>query len=297
MIKRKLIIETLILFVLLLSTCIAEAAAGTSTAKWTVTQYAGSEDVQSMFYTVKDQKGRLAVIDGGWNDHARKVLNVIRENGGTVEAWIVTHPHPDHVGALNEILRSGLAGEIKIKKIITVKVDEEYYKKTAKASDSYSTYTDFKRLSKNIKTVYVKENDVLDLLGLRMKVISAWSTDLRKYTGRICNYGSLMFRIDGKKDSMLFCADVMKKVEAPIIKNHKADLAATYVQCGHHGNRGLSTTFYDNVKAKGAFFDAPSFITGDRTGTYSAPELIKYFRGKGTKLYLWSGGRNTVTIR
>ncbi|MDO5702653.1 MAG: MBL fold metallo-hydrolase [Lachnospiraceae bacterium] len=272
-------------------------AASSGQSTWTVTQYAGSKNYQSMFYTIRDQKGRLAVIDGGWEDNADSVLRVIEENGGTVDAWIITHPHPDHVGALNGILRRGLTNRIRIKKIITVSVDEAYYKKTAKAHDSFSTYTDFKNLSKNIKTVYVRENDTLDLLGLKMKVLNAWSKDLRKYTSSICNCGSMMFRLDGKKTSMLFCADVMKKVEASIIKKHGADLAATYVQCSHHGNHGLSKTFYDYVKAKGAFIDAPSFMTEDKTGTYTTPELIQYFKDKGTKLYLWNKTRNSVTIR
>ena len=43
------------------------------------------------------------MIDGGWTEDAMAVKDIIKSQGGIVDAWILTHPHQDHIGAFNEI--------------------------------------------------------------------------------------------------------------------------------------------------------------------------------------------------
>ena len=265
-------------------------------AKWKVTQYAGKSGNQSMFYTITDSRGRLCIIDGGWRSDAGQVRNIIRKHKNKVHVWIITHPHPDHTGAFNSIMESG---KIKVDKIYTIKVNKKLYKKTAAWYDEYEEFEAFEKICKKHKkkVTYFKENDTADLLGLKMKVFSVWDSSLKKYTHNLCNYGSLVFRVEGKKDSMLFCSDVEKKVEKKILEKHKKELYSTYVQCGHHGNWGLSKKFYKYVNAKGAFFDAPKWITEDHSGTYDAPMMIKFFKKRKTKVFLWKNAPNRVTLR
>ena len=73
-------------------------------SSWKVTQYGSDSDFQqSMFYTIKGSNGKLIVIDGGWDYDAKRVRDTIKKLGGKVNLWIITHPHPDHVGAFNQI--------------------------------------------------------------------------------------------------------------------------------------------------------------------------------------------------
>ena len=68
-------------------------------SSWKVTQYGSDSDFQqSMFYTIKGSNGKLIVIDGGWDYDAKRVRDTIKKLGGKVNLWIITHPHPDHVG-------------------------------------------------------------------------------------------------------------------------------------------------------------------------------------------------------
>jgi len=270
--------------------------AATDSVEWTVTQYGiSATGSQRMFYTIKSDTGKLVVIDGGWEDDAAEVTRVINANGGHVDAWIITHPHPDHVGTFNAIMSSSAASLIRVDRIYTTKVNTATYKATAHEWDDYSSYEKFSRITASLSNVtYLKEGDTLDLIGLDMKVYHAWDSNVDALTGNLCNNGSLMFKISGDSTSMLFCSDTEKVMEK-YIKKYTADMNSTYIQLGHHGNRGLTKSFYASFSPKGVFADAPGYILDDTSGTYDAPELMSYL--SGVTIYRADKAPNRVVLR
>lgn len=268
---------------------------------WKVTEYATVTPNQCMFYTVEDSRGRLAVIDGGFEEDADQVLSVIRAHGNHVYDWIITHPHPDHVGALNAILTQqseGKLSDVVIDHIYTTKVNKKRYEETAHDYDGIDAFEKFYNLTNGRRELrYLEENDEEDILGLKMKVLHAWDSHVDELEQNLCNDGSLMFVLSGSKNRILFCGDTQKEMEQYIIPAHKSELKADYVQCGHHGNWGLSTDFYDIVSPRAAFMDAPSSILDDSTGTYDAPQLKQYFQNHGVTVFSLSDAPNMVEIK
>jgi len=59
--------------------------------------------------------GKVAVMDGGVKEETIYLRGFLAALGNKVDVWFVSHPHSDHVGALNEILKA--PGELKIGKI------------------------------------------------------------------------------------------------------------------------------------------------------------------------------------
>ena len=91
--------------------------------KYTVTQYQDPEGYQCMSYTIESTDGGLVVVDGGraWQS---ELVNVIKEKGGKVDAWIITHPHDDHCGVLCSILAAEWdKTEIEIDRILLGQLD------------------------------------------------------------------------------------------------------------------------------------------------------------------------------
>ena len=295
--RAVLLTAALLLFLGLFSRCEAFAAK-TAARTWKVTQY-GHRDArqQYMFYTIRSSTGKLLVIDGGWTYNADYVRGVIGSLGNRVDGWIITHPHPDHVGALNEILQNNYT-KIRIGKIYTTRVRVKQYKATQQPWDEYDCFKTFCKLTRNSKKlVYLKEGDELNLTGLRVRVLNAWDKTIDQLSKDQCNHGSLCFKLEGKKRSMLFCGDVGTPRQKRHLKKYKKILPSDYVQCAHHGNWGLTAAFYKTVSPKRAFFDAPRWITEDTTGKYDAPQLIAYFRANGVKvLPFGTSGSNSVTL-
>lgn len=265
---------------------------------WTVTQYGSDEGNQKMFYAITNSKHELLLVDGGWDTDAELVRSVIDEHNGHVNAWIITHPHPDHCGAFNAIMAANTDGSVVVDKIYSTRVNRRRYEETARDFDVIEAYEIFDTLTKDAdNVVYLEEGDAFDVIGLTGSVLHAWDSHVDALSVNLLNDGSLMFRLDAMRDSILFCGDVQSEMEKYIVPQHKNKLKATYVQCGHHGNWGLSRRFYELVDPVGAFVDAPSSIIDDEDGPYDGHLLRDYFQKKGVVLYRYSTAPNTVILR
>ncbi|MEE8886444.1 MAG: MBL fold metallo-hydrolase [Eubacteriales bacterium] len=267
--------------------------------EWRVVQYAGTSENQSMFYSIEDSSGGLVLIDGGWNQEGdiEQVWSAIKKHRGHVDAWVITHAHPDHAGAFLGVMKK-YGDQFTVDQIYTPPVNMERFEETAQDYDVPEVFEEFYSLTSEMDNVtYLEENDEVDLLGLDMKVLHSWDSHVDEQDANLLNDGSLMFRVSGAEDTILFCADTQKEMEQYILENHADELKADYVQCGHHGNWGLTTDFYDRVDASVAMIDAPSSITEDTTGTYDCPQLIQYFEQKGTGVSDWQTQQYAFLIR
>ena len=265
---------------------------------WIVTQYGDVQGGQSSFYTVVDPDGGLTIIDGGYDYQYEEVYSVIQKHNGHVKNWILSHPHFDHIGAFNRIMSDPeMSKNVHIDTIYATPVNEERYEETAQEYDRYQDYLDFKKIAKDLNNiVYVSDGDEYDVAGLDMKIISDWDQDVDSLPDHLCNDGSLMFKLSGKEISMLFCSDVQSEMEKFILPDCAEDIKADYVQCGHHGNWGLSMEFYNNVSPQLAFMDAPSWLFETRDDIYDGYKTMDYFNKKGINVYTFEGAPHSVIL-
>ncbi len=269
-----------------------------SHSSWKITQYGSDDGSQYMFYTIESNDGRFVIIDGGYTYYEDLVRSVIEQHNNHVTAWIITHPHPDHVGAFNRVIAGDSQNKITIDTIYTVPVNKDRYKETAASYDDYPSYETFLSLIASMENiVYLHEGDEMDLIGLRMKVLHSWDEQIDTLSSDLCNNGSMVFKLYGKKDSMLFCADVESPVEAEIIAKYENELKSDYVQCAHHGNWGLSVAFYDLVSPKAAFMDAPSVILDEENYIFDAYLLRNYFIAKQIPIYRFTTAPNEIVLQ
>ncbi|MFV0528560.1 MAG: MBL fold metallo-hydrolase [Lachnospiraceae bacterium] len=264
-----------------------------SQENWTVTQYAGVSGSHSMFYTITSSLGRVLVIDGGWQGDASYVRKVLAGKGNRVDAWILTHPHPDHIGAFNKIYAS--PGALKIGQVYAVPMASAEAIRKVNPLDTLEEYKRYLKL--NVRGVqYVRRNEIIRIGTLKIEIISAYDELVRKTSSDLMNDGSMLFKVSGLKKSMLFLSDAGSSQSNRILSKYKTKLRADYVQMSHHGNHGLPSAFYRAVKPKVALFDAPNWLFYNWAGVHDTPVQVKLMRNLGSTVYWFKTAPNRAFL-
>ena len=108
-----------------------------------------------------------------------------------------------------------------------------------------------------------------------------------------------MIRASGEENTFLFLADLSRagvSLGQYLIDTFGLDaLQADYVQGGHHGNWGMPISFYEQIRPKELFFDAPEWLmTGE---TYDAGKLYAWCHENGIVTHDYRDGGATVFLR
>lgn len=262
--------------------------------KWLVTQYGAAEGSQQMFYTLQDKDGHLVVVDGGWADGADYVKKILKGLGNHVSAWILTHPHKDHAGAFTEIYKR--PGKLQIDSVYAVDMAPPKVCLEKSPWDETEIYEKF--LALEIPQLhYVHAGDAFEVEGLAFQVFNAYDGYVDELSKDLLNDGSMMFRVKAKEESMLFCADVGKKMSDYLLETYGDALKSDYIQMGHHGNGGLKSDFYQFIGAKAAFFDAPNWLMQDMSGRYTTMKNACLMAENGAAVYSYATTPNQIILQ
>lgn len=264
--------------------------------EYLVTQYADASGQQGTFYTITAED-TLIVIDGGWAQNADTVRKVIKKYGGTVNAWIISHPHRDHAGAFNQICAD--PDGITIEQIYDNGFDYDFIESVGEPYDDITVMEEYYALTKDAENVtHLKRGDVFSACGLTFSVLNAYDDVVLNNVGGEKDYqnnASLLLRVDSAHSSMLFCSDIKYDMNDILLSEHADAVSCDYVQTGHHGNWSFSEEFYRATGASVFFFDAPSEITDNPD--FPACALKEYFQAEGKAVFTFDTAPNSVTLK
>lgn len=234
---------------------------------WQLEQFNG---ISQMGYILKTDDNKLIVVDGGDKQITELIHDYIIQLGGTVHHWILTHPHKDHAGVLNQILSN--TSDIQIQSIVHTRVDLELIKRHEPGS--YEYVKDFYSVldTSGIPLLDVENQENIDLgQGVEMKVLGVRNPGI---VANLVNNSSLVFQVKSKSKSILFTGDLgIEGGNRVLVNNDASTLRSTYVQMAHHGQDGVSKEFYAVVQPQIALWptalwlwennlDAKGFNTG-----------------------------------
>lgn len=292
---KKNVISVILSFIVIVLLLAANISLEKQTdGEWEITQYGNPEGNQLMFYTMTDKKGHLIVVDGGWAENTGEVCSLIAQKGNHVDAWILTHPHQDHMVAFMDIYDN--PGNLKIDRVYTVELPSVEICRENASWDEFGTYERF--LQMEIPELeYVHAGDAWTIENLKFEVLSAYEDKVDDLSEDLLNDGAMMFRVTGDSESMLFCSDVGKSMSDYLVKKYGEDLKADYLQMGHHGNGGLKRDFYELVSPKISFFDAPNWLFYDETGNYTTPKNRKIMEDLGSEIRNYETAPNSIVLK
>lgn len=207
--------------------------------------------------------GRNMLIDAGNNGDIDKIGAYLAQKGADrIDFLIGTHPHADHIGALDDIVKNYDIGEIYM----------------PKASANTKTYRSVLEAisEKGMKIKTAKSGMVIfDENGVKAEILSPSREnyeDLNDY--------SVVIRLSYGETAFLFQGDAEETVERDILESG-ADIKADVIKAGHHGSSTSSSKEY--IKKVGPEY---AVISCGRDNDYGHPhrETVQLFNELGIEM-------------
>lgn len=212
--------------------------------------------------------GKIMLIDAGGNATANELSDYISSKGITkIDYLIGTHPHEDHIGGLDVVIKN-----FDIVNIYLPVVDESDVPTTKTYNDVLDAISDKKlKVNKGTAGTVILNED-----NLKAEIIAPNSENYSEL-----NDYSIVIRLTYGSKSFLFMGDAEELSENEIIDNNYT-VTADVIKCGHHGsNSSSSEAFIDEVNPKYAI------ISCGEDNKYGHPhkETIELFESKGIEYY------------
>lgn len=218
-------------------------------------------------YVIRTVNGKVIVMDGGHDkDYLRGFIDAL---GGEVEAWIISHPHDDHMTALSKMLED-LNG-LKISKVYHSRFPDELIDSedvnTAELTRKFYSLLDN---ATDIEVVDCHCGDEFEIDGVNFKVLSEKNPEIRGY-----NDSSMVIKMWDEHKSFIFLGDLAVKGGQKLLDSEYAkDLECDYLQMAHHGQDGCDKHFYETVKFRACLWPSPSWVyNNDQGGGFNTGRL------------------------
>jgi len=262
--------------------------------------------------------GKSVLIDAGDAGKSKVVLEALkRYKVETLDYFIATHPHPDHLGGAAEVLKG-----IKVANIIDNGVDlstpppAPAAAKTGKGKavapvappvsrkgkSPTAFFDDYAAALKQSNAHYEKAEpgkkydlgggSFLTVLGPTEPLFTG---ERMKAGGNDTNANSIVLRLDYGEFSMLFMGDAEAQSEERLLNKPDLNLQARVLKVGHHGSKyATSESFVKRVQAEAAIISDGAW---NRYG-HPAKSVLDRLQAAHTKVYRTDlQGEVTITSR
>jgi competence protein ComEC len=216
---------------------------------------------------LRTPRWRWILIDAGdqWretNVGERVVVPYLRRRGGEIAAFILSHPHADHIGGAASVIERMPVGFV---------WDGTYPQPS-------SVYGDVLEMARRRRVPWLRawtgETRVID--GVRLTVLSPDSAEIAQ--ARDANAASVIVLADYRGTRVLLTGDAERDVESRLSSKLGPNLRADVLKVGHHGSTTSTTTqFLDAVRPRLALV---SVGAGNRYG-HPSPEVMKALQTRG----------------
>lgn len=210
----------------------------------------------SMGFVIITPEDRAIVIDGG---RSLELPNLKAHVGDRpIAAWILTHPHSDHITCINHAMKHGDPIMEKTEKIIYNFHDYDFYVAYTKEGER-KPYLDFIELIKPYEDRVWNPvtGDELNIDGLRIEFL--FHKD-EKFTANMPNDSSLVFRVHGRKQNILFLGDLGPIAGRELLRRHGEYLESDIVQMAHHGHMCVEKNVYEAIDPRACIWCCQSWL-------------------------------------
>lgn len=253
-----------------------------------LTLLAPTDGGQNLSCAIQTKDGSVIMVDGGTPNDAQHLAETIQSMGGRVSAWLITHPHSDHIGALTEILNMDPV-PIEIDNIYYSFLDTEYYRQgehQGRMSNLENLLEAFKKVDPGKLHTPLEPGQEIQVDEITIHVLN----EPFACPQNTFNNSSVAYRLDVGGKRILFLGDMGWQAGENLMQVcTPEDLKADVVQMSHHGQDGVEYDVYQTIAPEICLWPTPEWLwynerDGVReAGSYKTPIVQGWMRSLGVK--------------
>lgn len=220
---------------------------------------------QLLSVIIENGEGGLIVVDGGWTDNADYLLNQIKQKGGHVMAWLITHPDSDHAGALADILYKH-SGEITIDGIYYSFLEDSWYQEKDPNVANMVNYLKgaFAQIPQEKLHGNIVSGQVIEAGPAKIQVLN----QAYRMNSDFVNNSSVAYMVSLNGTNTVFLGDLALAGGNQLLSD--VDLRALdcdIVQMAHHGQNGVGYEVYKALKPEICLWPTPQWLWDNDSGS------------------------------
>ena len=235
------------------------------------------KDAFNMSYVLFTSFGGAIVIDGGRREDMPLLKEVVKD--APIKAWILTHPHDDHIDGFVS-LYEGNDVPFDIERVIFNFPDYDSLMKVENPPDPDYFHRELNEMLPRFnsikwrfaeKTTILKQGDCFNIDDLHFECLYSIHEGLYD---NLDNDSSLVIKVKGPKKDILFLGDLGPIGGDYLLFENGDKLHSYYCQMAHHGHMGVSFEVYRKIQPTIALWNAPKWL-------YDEEEKPVYLKDKG----------------
>lgn len=241
-------------------------------------------------YVIRTVNGKVIVMDGGYEAEKDYLRGFIDALGGKVDAWIISHPHDDHIMALVALLDNPKG--LKIEKIYHSRFSTDALIDGESESTAQITRKFYSQLDKATDIVVedCHPGDEFEIDGVNFKILSEQNPEFAQRNPY--NNSSMVVKMWDREKSFIFLGDLGVEGGQKLLDSQYAgDLECDYLQMAHHGQAGCDKKFYETVKFRACLWPSPTWVYNAEMGQLRTAEVRGWIKELGiTEHYVSNEG-------
>ena len=261
----------------------------------------------TMSYVIKTKNNKIIVIDGGGDSNSgtyngqkypkneiNELMKVLKEATGeqvpTIDAWILTHVHSDHVNVFSHMINN-MPGPVNVGKVYYNFPSDQYLYNTTpswKPGDETTTLGKFKKAIAKInedQIVIVEQGKSYTVDNVTFNIILTPDESITDATflSNSINESSIVFDMKLGGQRVLFLGDLGPYSGSRFYRALKntGSTDVDVVQLGHHGSQGLPMSYYWNIKPEACLWPTPDWLWMSEQNGWETKAIYEFLTKKG----------------
>ncbi len=218
-----------------------------------------------MSFVIETEENNVIIVDGGREEDMPLLKKYV--NGRRVKAWILTHPHHDHISGFVSEIKKNCCRDFEIDTVYYNFPDYEYLMSKADALPNRDYFInelnemlpDFDSVKDcfSDKAHIVKQGEEITVDDLRIEFLFVGHDGL--YSNLMNDY-SLVFKLHSANKTVLFLGDLGPEGGDVLFRESHDKLKADVVQMAHHGHMNVSMEVYEAISPEACLWCAPRWL-------------------------------------